>query len=1121
MANKGITIAISGTYNGRALEKAQQDLEKMRLNAVSAAGGASGALVDLGSEIANVGGEIHNVGYKMQQFGNACTTYITLPITAAALACGSAAIEIDDALTDVKKTVDGTDDDFAELKKAAIEFSKTSPVKASTILEIESLGAQLGYSRDELTDFATVVSGLDISTDMDAETAATELAQFANITKMASSDTSKYGSTIVALGNKTATTESKISAMAQRLAAAGSQAGMSEADILGLAASMSSMGLEAEGGGSAVSTIINQIGKDVAKNGKNLKTWAEAAGMSADEFAKAWKDDPVDALADVLAGLNNASEAGSNMSLMLEELGISSIRQTDAMSRLAGNSELVTDAIRLANVAWEEDIALTDEVNNRNESMSSKLSILENRVTAVAETVGTPLVNALLDVVDSADPLIQAVADAAQAFAEMDAEDQTMILGLVGAAAAFGPVTSAAGSLLQGVGDLVVGVGGGIQKLGLLGSELGTVGFAFESVTGGAATFDEGLTFVKENTTLLSGAAGVLESALNLLPFAAVAAAAAILVTTLADVIGRMQTLDEATNGLETAMDAASVSFDGFTTASENVKRSTDDVISSADKCIEKQAKLAEEARSVWSEYGSTASQVEYYSGKIEELANKSNLTKREQVELKNAVKKFNELTGSSIEVIDAENGKLSESVKAIKATTEAYKERAKMQAAAELYNDVLKQQMENEQELQEVTEELERVNEEYAKNQQMGWVPGMISCNVESVKLKERQDELKAAIESADKTLDQYLDLMEGSTPKFETLQDAFEETGITIEDFGFTSREQFDKLSESFDGSLESILESCNQQGLKIPDKLADAINKASSSATSAAKSLGEDVDDGLAQGIKNHASNPKDELGKIADNIINNFKNTLQIQSPSKVMETMGKYVDEGLANGIKNNKGLAKTAAEELAKAGKNGLDAIKNDFKTAGGAAGEKYNAGVYGERNTAYTAGKSVANYAKSGIESVSAKKAGEDFTTGFKNGMGSVSLWDAAYNVGCSALNAVKSALGIASPSKEAMKVGEWFGEGAIIGMRNTEQGIAEEAQRMSDAMTLNPYMDADYTGAYGTYGGAQAASNRQFNFNINVNVSAADAQQATQVGRSLGDELYLEFVRRERAYA
>lgn len=517
MGRASLNIAISGDYNGRAIEKAEAAMRSMSVTAAATAGGVAGNLANAGAAAAAMGGSVYNAGQKMENIGTAATKYVTLPIAAAAAACGKAAVDIDTSLTNVRKTVDGTAEQYEQLKDAAIEFSKTNAVSASQILDIQALGAQLGFARDELQEFGEVTSGLDIATNMNAEQAGTEMAQFSNITKMAHGQISNYASAIVGLGNTSATTESDISSMAMRIAAAGTQVGMSQADILGVSAALASMGVEAEAGGTAISTIMANIDKSVAKgsdalkgwadqagmsteeftsamasnadqfksladsagmtvkelskevldNSDALSTWASTAGMSADEFSAAWKDDPVQALASVFSGMEAATEAGGNMSLMLEDLGIDSIRQTDIMKRLAGNSELVTKSVATANDEWEKNTALQNEVDNRNESMAARFEMLKNKVIAVAESVGKPLVDAALDFVDAAEPVIDIVSDAAETFSNMSEADQKMVVGLVAAAAAFGPVVTVAGKLTKAAGSGITKIGKFNQSLAI------------------------------------------------------------------------------------------------------------------------------------------------------------------------------------------------------------------------------------------------------------------------------------------------------------------------------------------------------------------------------------------------------------------------------------------------------------------------------------------------------------------------------------------------------------------------------------------------------------------------------------------------------------------------------
>ena len=456
MAGRGsVKLSIYSTFDDKGTKKAQSAMKRfakeygtvndatkaLELDPVTRALAEQSIQADMASaKWAGYSSTLGSVGSKM-------TAGVTVPIVAAGAATVAAAVDIDSSLTSVKKTVDGTEEQYRQLKDAAIEFSETNAVSASQILDIQALGAQLGFAIDELDEFGRVVSGLDIATNMDAETAATEMAQFANITKMNRSEISNYGSAIVGLGNSFATTESDISSMAMRIAAAGTQVGMSQEDILGLATALSSMGVEAEAGGTAISTVMAQIDKDVATNSASVETWASTAGMSAQEFADAWRNDPVDALSALLSNMESTTAEGGNMSVMLEELGIDSVRQTDIMKRLAGNSELVGRAVAKSNEEWTKNSALQSEVDNRNQSLASRMKIVENRAVAMAEKFGGPLADAMLDSVEAAEPLFEALSNGAKAFAEMDEGQQRAIIGALAAAAAMGPLVSVGGKV--------------------------------------------------------------------------------------------------------------------------------------------------------------------------------------------------------------------------------------------------------------------------------------------------------------------------------------------------------------------------------------------------------------------------------------------------------------------------------------------------------------------------------------------------------------------------------------------------------------------------------------------------------------------------------------------------
>lgn len=1324
MAKSSVTIAISGSYNGRAMAKAEEDLRRLRVRTASEMGGAAGAITDFGGKLGEAGGKVHNFGYGMEQVGSKATRALTVPIAAAAAACGAAAIEIDTSLTSVRKTVDGTEEQYNQLKEAAIEFSKTNAVSASQILDIQALGAQLGYSIDELQEFGEVVSGLDIATNMSAEEAATELAQFANIMGMSHDQTRNFGSTIVELGNNFATTEADISHMAMRIAGAGKSIGLTESDVLGLATALSSMGIEAEAGGTAISTIMSNIDKAVATNASSVKTWAQTANMSVDEFTASWGDDAVGALSAVLAGMDSATAAGGNMSQMLEDLGIDSIRQTDTMKRLANNSEFLGKAVETANRAWGENSALQAEVDNRNQSMAARFEMLKNKVTAVAEKVGTPLVNAALEFVDAAEPVLDVVSDAADAFADMDEEDQKMVVGLVAAAAAFGPAAIGCGKVVQAVGSLVATTGKGVQTFGgFVGSFRRAKPDFYEGATSmkdvamAAAEYEAEVKAASVSTRLATKATQLLNGAMK-------ATAVGLVIGLVADLVGQFQAyceheklVEEATSGLTSALTATADAAGDASPAVESMGDAVEGATVSAEECLRAQADLAGEIRESWGGVKSDAAMVDRYADTIERLTSKygengekAQLSAREQAELKAAVEGLNGATESNYEITDLATGQLSESIDVIRRNAKAWEDNARAQAAQAALEGIYQQQMEVKRQLEETNKALAESEEgiglwigkfpiaaepanvayheltqqkadleaqtEALNESEQYFIDQMGSVVQEAPAAAEATDEMAVAMDESAASTDgatesmgalvdiseEYLKKVQDAVEESPALRDAMAENGwsvellaaklqnagikasdlaSSIEELSSKTCNEFEKIEFASGTSLDAMLETLTyntdatrnwsenvaalyetagndsernyikhiadmgveyapivQQLLDdssgklsqlatqwdeatstasnavisnaglFSDGIVEQIEEAAPDVYDASCEMGGQIPAGTAQGIADGEGITHESVKNVADSVLGFFREAFEINSPSKATERMGHDLDAGLGVGITGGTGEPQSAMEAmgravlgklsflapsarntglsagqslagglsskysaasaagagLASSAKGGLSGAPGQFNAVGATAAGSFSRGIGSA--SAYSAGSGLARTGKQGLESVSAYGAGRDFGRGFGNGMSGVDIWGAAYNVGMSALGAIKSALGIHSPSREAMAVGEFFGEGAILGMEKTVAGIEAEADKMSRAMELNPEPVTAPQPAPIRIGSASAANvtaaaapARPIVLNVTINVAAQSAEEGRQVGKSIGEELYNELVRLERA--
>lgn len=137
--------------------------------------------------------------------------------------------------------------------------------------------------------------------------------------------------------------------------------------------------------------------------------------------------------------------------------------------RAAGATDVFTDAIEMGSKAWDENVALTEEAEQRYATTESQLKIMWNRVKDVAITLGDSLVPAVMSALDAAEPLIEKIESGAQAFADMDEEQQQTILKLIALAAAIGPVS-------VGLGGLTTTIGGVLKVGGNFASMLGKAG---------------------------------------------------------------------------------------------------------------------------------------------------------------------------------------------------------------------------------------------------------------------------------------------------------------------------------------------------------------------------------------------------------------------------------------------------------------------------------------------------------------------------------------------------------------------------------------------------------------------------------------------------------------------
>lgn len=294
-------------------------------------------------------------------------------VVGAAVAAGTlvkTAFALDTGLTDVQKSTNFTNEQLGELAKGLQQVSLATGTPTKDLLELAAVAGQMGVTGvDNVLKFTEVINKLAIASDIVGEEGAQQLAQFINVTKDANTSVGDsanlVANVLVALGNSVAGGEAKILAMAQRLGVLKSASQLSQAEILGLAGGFVDLGLTAERAEISVTSTFTAISKAASEGGAKLETFAQASGLTAQEFKKLADESPTDAFLALIGGLRQAQDAGQDLNPVLDKLAAGNNTLRNVLLTLVGGYDSLGRALGTAREESETMTAAQNELNNR------------------------------------------------------------------------------------------------------------------------------------------------------------------------------------------------------------------------------------------------------------------------------------------------------------------------------------------------------------------------------------------------------------------------------------------------------------------------------------------------------------------------------------------------------------------------------------------------------------------------------------------------------------------------------------------------------------------------------------------------------------------------------------
>lgn len=908
------------------------------------------------------------------------TMAATVGIGTAVKEVANSGISFESAFTGVTKTVDATSEELSKLRKDIRGMAKEMPESVEEISGVAEAAGQLGIKTKSVAGFTKTMVMLGDATNLSSEEAATSMARFANVTGMSQKNFDKLGSTVVALGNNMATTEKEIVEMATRISGAGSQVGLSEAQIMSFSAALSSVGIEAEAGGTAFSTLLSKMNLATVQGGKSLNSFATVAGMSGEQFKKAFKNDAAGAVLSFINGLDKINKNGGSAIKTLNDMGLSDVRIRDALLRAAGASGTFTEALKIGTKAWNKNTALTKEAETRYKTMESQLQMTKNKLNDIGISVYSSFEK----------PLVKGVATANKALGNLSRKLENGGIKKI--------VPKEAINTVENLGKVAMVAGkGGVKVLATsakaLGDNMGVViplAASFMGAWAGYKVFNIASKGVVALTTAFNALAAAHKTvnALELIGATnriALGGGLTTLQTVVGVFTGKISLATAATGAFNAActafgssaglgvvaVGALAAGVAAYVLTQKKAVTEADRYYSSCTKLKKKQEEMAASIKSLHKQNqknvdstranGVQADQLYQRLTKLMNVEHKSAGTKAQIVSV---VKQLNELLpGLNLEY-DKEADKLNKSTSAIKKNIAALKEQAMakayqkgMESAA---SKVAKADIENENAIKKKTEATNKYNAAVEKMNQ-------VTAKVNQGKITTSSDEYKKAsndltkyydammtankaveqsgknLNAAQKELTAYTDkytAQENYTAYLKSLDDLAKEAKIKASDIpksvgegikqgvyaNPTSGKELKSLIKLDDLVNSDQLAKMQEQGMKIPQYLAQGISDGSISFKSAAKQMQNAINwTDLIQKAKDAGVKVPDSVAQgissgqyAVPTSVQAVKNLVTFEDLKAKAQQGGIQVPDYLANAITSGSGKPREAAAALSR-----------------------------------------------------------------------------------------------------------------------------------------------------------------------------------------------------------
>lgn len=456
MGKASISIAISGAYNGAAIDRAEKSLERLAVRTAAAEGSMSKSWMEAGATAAEAGGKIYNTGEKIAQTGDTMTMGITTPLLAIGAASSKTAMDFESSMSRVSGALDDPSANMDELRQLALQMGADSVFSAS-----EAGAAMEELAKGGLTAADIKAGALKTTMDLAAaggiglSEAANTVVQSMGAFNLSADQTAGAAN---ALAGAAAASSADVSDLTQGLSQVSAQAnsaGWSIQDTTAVLGAFADAGIKGSDAGTSLKTMLQRLSAPTDK----------AAGMM-----QSLGINVRDADGNMLDAASIAGELSSKMSVLdsaTRDAAMQTIFGADASRAALVMMNQGTEGIRKYTAATNDQTAAQRLADSQMGATERAIEEMNGSI----ETASVKLGGALAPVVTNT---ANAVGKAADSFSELDEGTQSSIVTMGLMVAAAGPVLSVSGRIVKGVGSMCTAYGKLKQDVGVYADAMTT-----------------------------------------------------------------------------------------------------------------------------------------------------------------------------------------------------------------------------------------------------------------------------------------------------------------------------------------------------------------------------------------------------------------------------------------------------------------------------------------------------------------------------------------------------------------------------------------------------------------------------------------------------------------------